>query len=89
VRLPSLRPLTQMTSERCDRDVWTGTFAHKCSVNHSWSNLGERVQRCVEVALDLTINFTFQFLIHISPNRKTTNHPNLQQSVGVLDEAIC
>jgi hypothetical protein len=32
-------PVTQMTSERCDRDVWTDTFAHECSVNHSWSNL--------------------------------------------------
>jgi hypothetical protein len=38
-------------SERCDRDVWTGIFAHECSVNHSWSNLGECVRRCVEVAL--------------------------------------
>jgi hypothetical protein len=28
-----------MTSERCDRDVWTGIFVHECSVNHSWSNL--------------------------------------------------
>jgi hypothetical protein len=42
--------IKQMTSERCDRDVWTGTFAHECSVNHSWSNLGECVRRCVEVA---------------------------------------
>jgi hypothetical protein len=33
------RPVTRMTSVRCDRDVWTGTFAHECSVNHSWSNL--------------------------------------------------
>jgi hypothetical protein len=32
--------LTRMTSERCDRDVWTGTFAHECSENHLWSNLG-------------------------------------------------
>jgi hypothetical protein len=32
-------PITRMTGERCDGDVWTGTFAHECSVNHSWSNL--------------------------------------------------
>jgi hypothetical protein len=39
-----------MTSERCDRDVWTGSFAHECYVDHSWSNLGECVRRCVEGA---------------------------------------
>jgi hypothetical protein len=50
VHLPSSPPLTRMTSERCDRDVRTGTFAHEGSVNHSWSNLGECVRRCVEVA---------------------------------------
>jgi hypothetical protein len=44
-------PLTRMRSERCDRDVWTGTYAHECSVNHSWSNLGDCVRRYVEVAL--------------------------------------
>jgi hypothetical protein len=31
--------VTRMTSERCDCDVWTGTFAHEYSVNHPWSNL--------------------------------------------------
>jgi hypothetical protein len=53
VRIKGL-PVTRMTSERCDRDVWTGTFAHECSVNHSCSNLGECVRRCVEVALEFS-----------------------------------
>jgi hypothetical protein len=55
VHLPSSPPLTRMTSERSDRDVWTGIFAHECSVNHSWSNLGECVKRCVEVASGLVM----------------------------------
>jgi hypothetical protein len=58
VHLPSSPPLTRMTSERCDLDVWTGTFAHECSVNHSWSNLGECVRRCVEVASDSRLPFS-------------------------------
>jgi hypothetical protein len=44
VRFPSTPPLTRMTSARCDRDVWTGTFAHECSVNQSFVFEARRVR---------------------------------------------